>query len=172
MDDLDDLGGDVFVDVVWDWDAVGAVAAEFYCSINSLEERLRINSRNNEISLINSLRTLGAGADADGRERMSHRGEEGRFLRKGAAVADYCEGIHLQAIIVVESERLVLNDAWVQLEARSGETVTAARMATIEDRHIILLSHSVDSIKEAEEVLFSIDILFAVGAEQDVLSFL
>ncbi len=66
----------------------------------------------------------------------------------------------------------MLNDAWVQLEARSGETVTAARMATIEDRHIILLSHSVDSIKEAEEVLFSIDILFAVGAEQDVLSFL
>ena len=77
MDDLDDFGGDVFVDVVWDWDAVGAVAAEFHRSINSLEERLRINSRNNEISLINSLGALGAGADADGRERMSHRSEEG-----------------------------------------------------------------------------------------------
>lgn len=66
----------------------------------------------------------------------------------------------------------MLNDAWVQLEARSGETVTAARMATIEDRHIILLSHSVDGVEEAEEVLFGVDVFLAVCAKQDVLSFL
>lgn len=66
----------------------------------------------------------------------------------------------------------MLNDAWVQLEARSGETVTAARMATIEDRHIILLSHSVDGVEQTQEVLLGVDVFLAVGAEQDVLSFL
>lgn len=66
----------------------------------------------------------------------------------------------------------MLDDAWVQLEARSGETVTAARMATIEDRHIILLSHSVDGVEQTQEVLLGVDVFLAVGAEQDVLSFL
>lgn len=66
----------------------------------------------------------------------------------------------------------MLDDAWVQLKARSGETITAARMAGIKDRHIILLSHSVDGVEQTQEVLFGIDVFLAVGAEQDVLSFL
>ena len=66
----------------------------------------------------------------------------------------------------------MLNDAWVQLEARSGETITATRVAGIEDRHIILLSHSVDGVEQTQEVLLSVDVFLAVGAEQDVLSFL
>lgn len=103
---------------------------------------------------------------------MSYRGEEGRFLRKGAAVADYCEGVHLKAVVVVESERLVLDYARVELEAAGCETVAAAWMAAIEDRHIILLSHSVDSIEQTEEVLLGVDVFLAVGAKQDVLSFL
>ena len=66
----------------------------------------------------------------------------------------------------------MLDDAWVQLEARSGETITATRVAGIEDRHIILLSHSVDGVEQTQEVLFGIDVFLAVCAEQDVLSFL
>lgn len=66
----------------------------------------------------------------------------------------------------------MLNHPRIQLKSRSGETVTAARMAGIEDRHIIFLSHSVDGVEEAEEVLLGVDVFLAVGAEQDVLSFL
>ena len=172
LNNLHDLRADILIDIIRYWDAVGAVAAEFHCGVHRLEQALGVNAGDDEVSLVYGLGTLSAGADADGRERMSYRGEEGRFLRESAAVADYCEGIHLQTVIVMESERLVLDDAWVQLEARSGETVTAARMAGIKDRHIILLSHGVDGVEQTHEVLLGVDVFLAVGAEQDVLSFL
>lgn len=77
LDDLDDFGGDVFIDIIRDWDAVGAVAAEFDRGVHRLEQTLGVDAGDDEVSLVYGLGTLSAGADADGRERMSHRGEEG-----------------------------------------------------------------------------------------------
>ncbi len=45
-------------------------------------------------------------------------------------------------------------------------------MATIEDGHVVLLRHLVDSCEEAQEVLFSVDILLSVGTQQNILSLL
>ena len=64
----------------------------------------------------------------------------------------------------------MLNHALVELEARSGKAVTAARVATVQNRHVVLFGHFVDGGKEAREVLFGVDVFFAVGAEQNVLA--
>lgn len=56
---------------------MGAVAAEFDRGVHRLEQALGVNAGDDEVSLVYSLRTLSAGADADGRERMSHRSEKG-----------------------------------------------------------------------------------------------
>ena len=45
-------------------------------------------------------------------------------------------------------------------------------MATVEDRHAVFLSHGIDGIEKAVEVLFGVDIFFSVGREEDVLAFL
>lgn len=48
---------------------------------------------------------------------MADAGEERGFLGKGSAIADDGEGVHLEAVVVVETEGLVLDDTWVELEA-------------------------------------------------------
>ena len=45
-------------------------------------------------------------------------------------------------------------------------------MAAVEDGHIVLLGHLVDGVEEAQEVLLRVDVLLAVGAQQDVLALL
>ena len=54
-----------------------AVAAEFHCGIHRLEQALGVNAGDDEVGLVYGLGTLSAGADADGRKRMSHRGKKG-----------------------------------------------------------------------------------------------
>ena len=98
--------------------------------------------------------------------------EERGLLRKRAAVADHREGVHLEAVVVVEAERLLNPHAGVELKARGLEPVAAARMAAVKDWHIVLLGHGVYRIKEAQEVFLSVDVLLAVGAEENIMSFL
>ena len=102
---------------------------------------------------------------------MTDACKDGAFFGKRAAVAHDGECIHLQAAVVMESERFVLNHALVELEARGGKAVTAARVTAVQNRHIVLFGHFVDGGKEAREVLFCVDVFFAVGAEQNALAF-
>ena len=101
---------------------------------------------------------------------MADACEEGAFFGERAAVAHDGECVHLQAVVVVESERFVLNHALVELEARGGKSVTAARVATVQNRHVVLFGHFIDGGKEAREVFLGVDVFFAVGAEQNVLA--
>lgn len=142
---------------------MAAIFAEFHSGIDCLEQRLGVDAGNDEISLVNSFRTLRAGTDADSREWMSYTREETAFFRESTAVAYYCKGIHLQTVVVMEPKRLVLNHAGIKLESTGGKTVAATGMTTVEYRHIIFLSHCIDGIKETEKVLLRIDILFSVG---------
>ena len=41
-------------------------------------------------------------------------------------------------------------------------------MTTVEDGHIVLLCHGVDSPEQTQEVLLRIDVLFAMGRQEDV----
>ena len=45
-------------------------------------------------------------------------------------------------------------------------------MTTVEDGHVVLLRHLVDSSKEGEEVLLRVDIFLAVSGQENVLAFL
>ena len=45
-------------------------------------------------------------------------------------------------------------------------------MTTVEDGHVVLLRHLVDSSEEGEEVLFRVDVFLAVGGQKNVLAFL
>ena len=51
---------------------------------------------------------------------MADTREEGTFFGERAAVAYDGEGVHLQAVVIVEAERFVLNHALVELEAACG----------------------------------------------------
>lgn len=45
-------------------------------------------------------------------------------------------------------------------------------MATVEDGHVILLRHLVDSSEEGEEVILRVDIFLAMGRQENILAFL
>ncbi len=103
---------------------------------------------------------------------MADAREEAALLGQGAGVGHHAEGVHLEAIIVVEAEGLVLDDAPIELEAAGLQALAAARVAAVEDGHIVLLGHLVDGVEEAEEVLFRVDILLAVSTQKDILPLL
>ena len=131
---------------------------------------MRIDACQNETSLVQSLGALGGGADAHRRERVPHAGEEAALLGQRAAVADHGEGVHLQAVVVVEAQGLVLDHPLVQLETGLRQTLFAAGMAAVQHGHVVLLRHLVDGRKEAYKVLLRVDVLLPVGGEQDVLA--
>ena len=80
LNDLHHLGGDNFIYIVRDGDAMLTVFAEFYGGIYSLEEALGINAGNDEVTLVDGFGTFGRGTDADGREWMANAGEEAAFF--------------------------------------------------------------------------------------------
>ena len=124
-----------------------SVSVHLHGAIHRLQEAVGVDARDEETTLIQGLGTLRAGTDTYRREGMSHAGEEAALLGKGAAVAHHRKGVHLQAVVVVEAQRLVLNNTRVKFESTGLETFTAAWMAAVEDGHVILLSHGVDGIE-------------------------
>ena len=123
LDDLHHLGANVFLNVVRNGNAVLSVTIEADGGIDSLKKTFLIDAGNDEAGFVKGLGTLRAGADADGGEGMTYRGEETAFLGQGAAVADHGERIHLQAVVVMETERLVLDDAGIKLETAGLQTL-------------------------------------------------
>lgn len=103
---------------------------------------------------------------------MTNAGEEAAFLWQCTGVRYNCKSVHLKAIVVVEAERLVLDDALVELESAGSKTVAAARVTAVEDWHVVFLCHRIDGVEETEEVLLSIDILLTMSAEKNVFDFL
>ena len=55
--------------------------------------------------------------------------------------------------------------------AEAAKTIAATWMTAIDDWHIVLLCHSIDSIEETEKVLFCVDIFLSVGRKKNVFSF-
>lgn len=129
MDDLDDFGAYIFVGVVRDGDAVEAVTAEFNGGVNCLEEAFFVYAGDDEVAFVDGFGPFGGCADADGRERVADAREKRALLRECTAVTHYGEGVHLQAVVVMESERFVLYDTGIKLKAACCEPVTAAGMA-------------------------------------------
>lgn len=94
-----------------------AVTAELDGGVNGLEQGLLVDTSYDEVALVNGFGTLGRGADANSWERMTYRGEETALFGEGATITYYCKGVHLEAVVVVEAEGLMLDDTRVELEA-------------------------------------------------------
>ncbi len=180
LDDFHHLGADVLFDIVRHRDAMVAVLVHGDGGVYGLQKRFLVDSGYEEAGLVEGFRTLGRGADADRRERMSHGGEKRAFLGQRAAVRDNRECVHLEAVVVVEAQWLVLDNTWIKRDPSAGLRMTGGRfqalaapgMAAVKDGHVILLSHLVDGGEEAQEVLFSVDVLLAMGAQKDVFPLL
>ena len=127
-----------------------------------------VDARQDEAPLVEGLRALGRGPDAHGRERMPHAREEAALLREGAAVAHHRKRVHLEAVVVMESEGLVPDDPPVKHEAARLEPIPRARMAGVQDRHVVLPGHRVDGIEQRPEVLLRVYVLLPVRRQQDV----
>lgn len=168
LDYLHDFGADVFVGVVGHGDAVVAIGVHLYGCVNGLKEALLVDAADEEAAFVEGFGSFGAGADADCGERVADGGEEAALFGEGAAVGDYCECVHLQAVVVVEAEGFVLDDAGVELESACFEPFAATGVAAVENRHIIFLRHRVDGIEKAQEVLLGVDVLLAVGTQKNV----
>lgn len=168
LDDLYHLVGHVFIHIVRHGNTEITVLVHLNGHIHRLQQMVTVDTGQDEIALVQRLGALCAGADAHGREGVADAGEEAALLRQSAAVGHHTERVHLEAVIVVEAQRFVLDNAPVQREAALLQSLAAAGMAGVEDGYIVLFRHTVDGGEQGGEVLLCVDILLPVGGQQNV----
>ena len=117
LDDADYFCRDILIHVIGNWNTWAVVLYQLYCDVHALQQAFSVDATQDEAAFVEGFGALCAGTDADCWEGMADAGEETAFLWKGAAIADYSKGIHLKAVVVVETKWLVLNDTLIQLEA-------------------------------------------------------
>lgn len=147
------------------------VGVHCYGSVDGLQKRFFIDARKDEPCVVEALGALCRGADANSREGVADRGEEARFFGKRARVGNHGGGVHLKAVVVVEAERFMTDDAIVELEAGLLEAFAASRVATVENGHVIFLGNCINRVEQREEIFLGVDVFLAVGREQDVFAF-
>lgn len=169
LDDLDHLCGHGLVGVVGDG-RLGKrpLGVELDGGVDGLEQAALGDAGQREAGLVQRLGPLGGGADAHRRERMPDAREEAGLLGQGAGVGHHREGVHLQAVVVVEAHGLVHAHARVELEAGGLQALAGARVAGVQDRHVVFLGQRVDGCEQAREVRLGVDVLLAVRREQHV----
>ena len=169
LDDLDHLGGHGLVGVVGNG-CLGQrpLLVELDGGVDGLEQAALADAGEREACRVQRLGALGGGADAHRRERVPDAREEARLLGQGAGVGDNREGVHLQAVVVVEAHGLVHAHARVELEAGGLQALAGARVAGVQDRHVVSLRERVDRGEQAREVRLGVDVLLAVGGKQHV----
>lgn len=133
-----------------------------------MQQPLLGNTGQREAGLVQRLGTLGRGADANRRERAADAREEAGLFEQRAGVGHHGEGVHLQAVEVVEAHGLVHAHARVQLEPCGFQALARARVAGVQDWRVVLLRQRVDGGEQAREVRLGDDALLAVGGEQHV----
>ena len=170
LNDFNHLGRHIFLNVVWDRDAIVTSPIHFHRSVHRLEQPLLVDAGQNETSLVQSLWTLSGGADTYGGEGVSHAGEEAGLFGEGATVRDNCESVHLEAVIVVEAQGLMLDHTLVQPKARRFQSFPAAGMAGVQNGHVIFFCHFVNSLEQGEKILLCINILLTMSREEDILA--
>ena len=136
--------------------------------MDGLEQAPLGDAGEREAGLVQRLGALGGGADAHRRERAPDAREEAGLLGQGAGVGDHGEGVHLQAVVVVEAHGLVHAHARVELEAGGLQALAGARVAGVQDRHVVFLGKRVDRGEQAREVRLGVDVLLAVCRQQHV----
>ena len=149
-----------------------SVAVHRNGGVHCLKQRLPVYARQDEAPLVQGLGPLGGGPYAHCGERVAYAREEAAFLGQCPGVGHHGEGVHLETVVVVESEGLVPDDPPVQLEAARLQSLPRPRMAAVQHRHVVFPGHGVYRAEQAREVPLGVDVLLPVGREEDVLPFL
>ena len=70
----------------------------------------------------------------------------------------------------MEAQRLMLDHTLVQLETTLFQTLSAAGMAGVQNRHIVLFCHFIDCSEQRIEVFLGVDIFFPMGRKQNIFT--
>ena len=165
LNDANHLHGHGLVHIIGAGLAQNTLLLHFNRHIGGVEKFPGCNASQDKVACFQSLGALGGGADAHSSDGMTDGQIEAALLGQSAGVGDDCQSIHLQLVIVVAAPRLVDPDTRVQLEAALLQTMLAARMAGVQDGHIVLFCQSVDSGKQAQEILFRVNVFLTVGGQ-------
>ena len=86
LDNLHNLRADILFHVIRHRNTIVPILIHGHSRIHSLQQTLLIDTCNEETSLIQSFRTLGACTDANSREWVAYGGEEATFLWQRTAI--------------------------------------------------------------------------------------
>lgn len=150
---------------------MGALSLERDSGAHRVEQAAFVDTCEHETAALHSLRALGRGPNADRGERAPNRGEVARLLRERARVRDDGEGVHLEAVIIIEAHGLVRANQRMQLEARLLEALATPGVARVEDGLLVLLREAVDCTEQGAEAPLVVDVLLAMRGEQEVAVF-
>ena len=168
MDDLYDLCADILL-IAWYRDAEIPLPVHGDGRFDSLQDFLFGNAGQDEISGFHRFRALGGGPDTDRRERLADGVIKAALFRQRPGIGDHAEGVPLQLVVIMESQRLVDPHSRVDWEFSRLQRLAAARMARIQHRQIVDLRQPIDGCEQLDKIVFVIDIFFAVRRKQQIL---
>ena len=129
LNNLDDFRGDVSVGVVRDGDSEVSVLIHGHRGLDGLQQGAGIDTGQDKASLVERFGPFGRGTDADCRKRMSYTGEERTLFGQCSRIRDNGCCVHLQTVVVVETERFMADDPFVQHETALFDPFSTSRMA-------------------------------------------
>ena len=136
-----------------------SVAVHRNGGVHGLQQGLPVYARQNEAPLVQGLGPLCGGPYAHCGERAAYAREEAALLGQCPGVGHYGEGVHLEAVVVVEAEGLVPYHPSVKYKSACLQPLPGPRMAAVQHGHVILLRHGVYRVEKAREVPLGVDVL-------------
>ena len=136
LDNLHNLSRYVLIYIIRHRQSVIAIKVHLHRCVYSLQQAFFVNACKHKAALIQRFRALRRGADAHRREGMSHAREEAAFLRQCTGIRYYSKGVHLQAVVIMEAQRLMLNYTLVQSVTRSKPPAPTRRSFIFMNCHL------------------------------------
>lgn len=84
LDELDNLGGYTFINIVGYREAEVTIAIHLYCYIHGLQQRVLVDTGKDEVALVECLGSFGGCAYADSGNRLADAQEEAAFFGQRA----------------------------------------------------------------------------------------
>ena len=136
LDNLHNLSRYVLIYIIRHRQSVIAIKVHLHRCVYSLQQAFFVNACEHEAAFVQRFRALRRGADAHRRECMADACEEVAFLRQCTGIRYYSKGVHLQAVVIMEAQRLMLNYALVQSVTRSKPPAPTRRSFIFMNCHL------------------------------------
>ena len=136
LDNLHNLSRYILIYIIRHRQSVIAIKVHLHCCVYSLQQAFFVNACEHEAAFVQRFRALRRGADAHRRECMADACEEAAFLRQCTRIRYYSKGVHLQAVVIMEAQRLMLNYALVQSVTRSKPPAPTRRSFIFMNCHL------------------------------------